>query len=76
MEKPRLPYGGCCSGGSDLGGAQTWGPEQERNDVSLEKGAMLKSLHGHGGAPTRSERGGRPLSWGKKRVHAPHEPPG
>ena len=24
---------------------------------SLERGAVLKSLYGHGGAPTRSERG-------------------
>lgn len=55
--KPRLPCGVCRNGRSDRGGEHTCGPAHERMTTASQKGAVLQSLHGHGGAPTRSQRG-------------------
>ena len=64
------------SGRSELGGEQTSGPEQKRMTAAPQKRAVRKSLYGTEGSADPVRTRGRPLSCGKKRGEAPHEPPG
>ena len=64
------------SGRSDLGGEQPYGPEQKRMTAAPKKRAVRKSLYGTEWSADPVQTRGRPLSCGKTRVEAPHEPPG